>query len=136
MTALALYVATVQAELVSGCEIEHDQIAQICLTSSSGTQIHDPLHGENGFGTVDSSYYGLTERQRADVVAVNEAIARFVSGASDQMAKIVQSVLNTTDGDIASQVYQGQANSEFLIAASTLMANHALAEIQHKWESR
>lgn len=134
MTSREICVAPVQAELIAGCELENQEIAQICLIFDD-IQIHDTSLSENGFGRVDSEYYGLTESQRSDIVAANEAIARYIEQSTDEMAQLVQKSLNITQGDLAAQFYQGDLLSQYILAASNLMANHALQEMTKKWEA-
>lgn len=134
MTSREICVAPVQAELIAVCELENQEIAQICLIFDD-IQIHDLSLSENGFGRVDPEYYGLTDSQRSDIVAANEAIARYIARSSDEMAGVIQNSLNITDGDVAAQVYQGETLTQYILAASTLMANHALQEMIKKWEA-
>lgn len=134
MTPQELYVASVQSELVTGCDLENHQIAQICFTFED-IQIHDPLHGDNGMYSVDAEYYGLTESQRSDLIAVNEAIAKHIVNSIDEMAQSIHQPLHITQGDMAAQVYQGDALAQYILATSTLMCNHALEELTQKWDS-
>lgn len=132
MKAINLFIASIESSLMDNCDNEDQEIAQLCF-EYHGMQIHDSLRSENGFESVDAAYYGLTETQRTDIVASNEAIARYVTQSTDEMAEVIQKALNITDGDVAGQTYQGELLAQHSLIASTLMANHALAEISLKW---